>query len=196
MNHYFDDNPISESKKVKITTTINNQNYSFISDNGVFSKNQLDYGTKLLLETLPIDNVDGKVLDLGCGYGPIGIYVAKNTTAEVHMVDINNRSLELAKINSIRNKVKAKIYKSDIYSNVEGTFDFIITNPPIRVGNAILYNFLFLAKKYLNKDGQLWLVIRKKQGAESVLKKLREKYKVEIVNKSKGYYIIKAIIVD
>lgn len=196
MEHYFDNNPSSKSEDFIIKTNINKKDYIFHSDNGVFSKNKLDYGTKLLLENLPLVNIGGKVLDLGCGYGPIGIFLLKNTNSEVHMVDINNRALNLAKRNCIKNKVDAKIYQSDGYSNIKDKFDFIITNPPIRAGNKVLYKILLSAKDYLNTNGQLWLVVRKKQGAKKIFENLSEEYKTEIVKKSKGYYVIKAIMVD
>ena len=109
------------------------------------------------------------------------------------MVDINKRSLDLSLKNAKLNNVTVNIFESNLYENINKKYDFIITNPPIRVGKKILYQLLFEAKKYLNKDGELWLVINKDQGAKSVLKDLSLEYKTSIVTKNKGFYIIRAI---
>jgi len=196
MDHYFNSNPDSKSNKKEFCVTIGNNKYIFITDNSIFSKDYLDYGTKLLLESLPIEKIRGKVLDLGCGYGPIGIYIAKNTKAEVHMVDINERALALAKENSTKNDVSTNVYFSNVYDNINNKFDFIITNPPIRAGKRTVYEILFKAKEHLTENGELWLVVRKKQGAKSIIRDLQTAYSVEIVDKDKGYYIIKNILID
>lgn len=192
MNHYFTNEELPSNIK-EITTIINEKKYKFLTDNGVFSKKGLDFGTRTLLETLNLNEIKGEILDFGCGYGPIGIYVKDNTDAIVDMVDVNKRSIHLAKENAKLNKVSVNIFESDIYSNVAKKYDFIITNPPIRVGKKILYEILFGAKKYLKENGQLWLVISKDQGAKSLVKDLEKEYEVEIKNKNKGFYIIKAL---
>ena len=193
MAHYFEnDENLSSNEKITVSK-INNQEFKFITDNGVFSKKGLDFGTRTLLESLNLENIFGNVLDFGCGYGPIGIYVSKNTKANVHMIDINRRSLELARKNVSINHVNAKIYESDIYSNVNEKFDYIITNPPIRVGKKILYQILFDAKKYLNPSGHLICVINKDQGAKSTIKDLKEIAKIDILNKKSGFFVIKCI---
>ncbi|MDD3452765.1 MAG: class I SAM-dependent methyltransferase [Bacilli bacterium] len=190
MAQYFENDDTLKSEETIKKVVINNKNYNFTTDNGVFSKKGLDFGTRTLLETININEIHGKVLDFGCGYGPIGIYIAQNTDAEVHMIDINRRSLELARKNVNLNHVNVKIFESDIYQNISELYDYIISNPPIRVGKEILYKILFEAKKHLNKNGQLWIVINKNQGAKSVLKDLAEKYDVELITKNKGFYII------
>ena len=194
MGHYFinDENLKSELKEVEVN--IKDKKYVFITDNGVFSKKGLDFGTRCLLLTLPLFEIKGRVLDFGCGYGPIGIFVKDNTDAIVDMVDINDRSLKLALLNKEKNKVNVNIFKSDIYENIKEKYDFIISNPPIRIGKEKLYEILFNAKKYLNENGQLWIVINKDQGAKSVCKDLEKEYMVTIVDKIKGFYIIKAQI--
>ena len=194
MSQYFDEIPDSKSDVRKHTAIISNQKYDFFTDNGVFSKSGIDDATKYLLETYTksknISAIKGKVLDFGCGYGLIGIYMANNCTADIDMIDINERAIELAKKNIQLNNVKANIYKSNIYSNVTSKYDLIITNPPIRVGKIILHQILFDAKDHLNKDGELWLVISKNQGAKSLARDLQNIYEVEIVNKIKSFYII------
>ena len=158
----------------------------------MFSKRALDFGTRTLLENLDIERIQGDVLDFGCGYGPIGIYIAKNTDAYVDMIDVNERSLSLAGRNAIENNVTVNVFKSNIYSGVLKTYDFIITNPPIRVGKKILYEILMGAYDYLKPEGELWLVVNKDQGAKSLVRDLTLKYETEVVEKNKGFYVIKA----
>mgnify|MGYP002625690280 CR=1 FL=1 len=195
MAHYFTNENL-ESNEKKINCIIKNINFTFITDNGVFSKSGLDFGTRTLLENLDLENINGDILDFGCGYGPIGIFISKIKNIKVDMIDVNLRSIELAKKNSELNKVDTNIFYSDIYENIDKKYDFIISNPPIRVGNEILYKILFDAKKYLKTNGELWIVINKDQGAKTIMKKLSEEYNVELVTKNKGFYIIKSKFID
>lgn len=196
MAHYFENDKNIKTNEIKKDVFINDNRYSFITDNGVFSKKGLDFGTRTLLESLDLSKISGNVLDMGCGYGPIGIYVASNTDANVHMIDVNRRSLDLSRKNAELNKVFVNIYESNSYENVTEKFDFIISNPPIRVGKSILYGILFDAKKYLKSGGELWIVIHKDQGAKTVMKDLEKEYTVSLVTKNKGFYIIKCIKED
>ncbi len=191
MSHYFTNDYVKSEKKL-IKVKINDKHYSFNVDNGVFSKSGLDFGTRTLLESLDLEKIKGDVLDFGCGYGPIGIYIADNTGANVDMIDVNERSLALAKENMGINKVQTHIFKSDVYESIDKKYDFIITNPPIRVGKKILYDILFKANDYLKDNGEMWLVVNKNQGAKSVVKDLSKAYDTEIVRKNKGFYIIRA----
>ncbi len=192
MSHYFENDKNLKSEWQEHKINILNKSYTFITDHGVFSKQGLDFGTRTLIETIPINKISGDVLDLGCGYGPIGITVKDNTNANVDMIDINLRSLHLAKMNASKNNVSVNVFESNGYSNVLKKYDYIITNPPIRVGKKILYDLLFGAKEHLKENGELWLVINKNQGAKSVAKDLEKDYNVEIVKKNKGFYIILA----
>ena len=148
MSYYFDKNTNVESNEVTTRAEIGGKLYIFKTDNNVFSKKGLDFGTRTLLESLDISTINGDVLDFGCGYGPIGIYIASNTNSNVDMIDINERALKLARSNANINKVSVNIFESNIYSNINKKYDYIITNPPIRVGKKILYEILIGAKRY------------------------------------------------
>lgn len=191
MNHYFTNNDNLKSEEKNIKVKIKDIDLIFTTDNGVFSKKGLDFGTRTLLENIP--DLHGQVLDFGCGYGPIGIYIKKTNDVEVDMIDVNKRSVSLALKNAELNKVEVNVFESDIYSRVTKKYDFIITNPPIRIGKPKLYEILFGASVHLKENGELWLVINKDQGAKSLMKDLEEKYKVELITKNKGFYIIRAI---
>ena len=195
MAHYFTNENIVSNEK-NTSCIIRNHKFEFITDNGVFSKKGLDFGTRSLLENIDLDNIKGDVLDFGCGYGAIGIFVAKVKNIVPDMIDINLRALDLVTKNSKLNKVEVNAFESNIYSNVSKKYDFIITNPPIRVGNEILYEILIGAKEHLKKDGELWFVINKNQGAKTVIKRLSDHYVLETVKKNKGFYIIKAKPID
>ncbi len=189
MSYYFtnDENLKSEVRTNKVI--INGLPFTFYTDNGVFSKKGLDFGTRSLLEV--VDIKPGKVLDLGCGYGPIGIYLAKKFNIVPDLVDINKRSLNLALKNASLNKVEVNVIESDGFANISCMYDYIVTNPPIRVGKEKLYSLLSDAIKHLNNNGSLWLVVSKDQGAKTLMKDFNKMGKVTLINKNKGFYIIK-----
>ena len=143
-----------------------------------------------IFQNINNDNLD--ILDVGCGYGFMGISLAKIKNAHVTMCDVNKRALHLAEKNCEHNKVTAQVIESNIYSNITDIYDLIITNPPIRAGKDVVYGILDEAREHLKVGGELWFVIRKDQGAKSTIKHLEEKYNCEVVEKSKGFYIIRA----
>ena len=166
--------------------------FTFLTDNGVFSKDGLDFGSRLLLESIPLEEVGGKILDMGCGYGVFGIVISKLTSAHVDMVDVNLRALHLATRNAKENSVSnVSIFESNVYQNVSSKYSSIVTNPPIRAGKKVVYDIVMNAKNYLEDDGKLFLVIRKEQGAKSLIVDLEKIYTVDILKKSKGFFIIK-----
>lgn len=191
MSYYFTNDENLKSKITEKKVFIKDLSFSFYTDNGVFSKKGLDFGTRSLLEVIP--NLEGDILDLGCGYGPIGIYLAKQYDVNVDMVDVNVRSIDLAQKNALHNKVDVNIFVSDGYSNITKKYDYIVTNPPIRVGKKVLYSLLFEAKNHLKVNGIMYLVIHKDQGAKTLVNDLKLEYKVKIIDKNKGFYIIEAI---
>ena len=188
MSYYFDNDTKVESKEVITKAEIGNILFTFITDNNVFSKRGLDFGTRTLLEN--VGNINGDVLDFGCGYGPIGIYLKKKFNVNVDMIDINKRALNLAKKNAKLNNVDVMIFESNIYEQVTKMYDYIITNPPIRVGKVILYEILINASNYLKENGHLIFVINKDQGAKSVMRDMEKYYNVKLVVKNKGFFVI------
>ena len=191
MSQYFDnDNNIKHNKRI-IEFYFNDKKYNLYSDNGVFSKDKFDYGTRLLLDSIDISKLSGNVLDLGCGIGVVGIILGTNNkNINIDMIDINDRALSLVRDNLTLNKVKANVFSSDVYSNVNKKYDYIITNPPIRAGKEVVRKFLLGGYDYLNDNGILYFVMRKDHGVKSMIKELENKYNVTIINKDKGFYIL------
>lgn len=196
MSHYFENDKNLKSEIRELSYKYNSSFFIFYSDNGVFSKNNIDYGSKLLIETYLKENDinEKRVLDVGCGYGFLGIMVSRVTDSYVEMIDINKRAVHLTNMNIKRYKdFKGKTYVSNVYENVEGKYDIIITNPPIRIGKEKLLEILIGAFDHLEDNGLLYYVIRKDQGALSIKKILEENsINVEIINKDKGYFIYRA----
>lgn len=196
MEHYFTNNTDLKSELKEIEYEIFDNKFVFFSDNGVFSKSRIDYGSELLIDSYLENNKNkNKILDVGCGYGTIGIIISKITESEVDMIDVNSRSIHLTNMNIKRNKINGKSFLSNAYENINETYDVIITNPPIRAGNTKVFEILRGAKNHLNKNGELWFVIRKNQGALSIMKNLKDLYNIEIISKSKGYFIFKALTI-
>ncbi len=174
--HYYSKAPQVTSKPRKIDFLFHDRTFEFQSDAGVFSKREVDFGTRLLVETFRIDDgVEGSILDVGCGYGPIGIMIAAtNAKRMIHMVDINERAVALSTSNAKSNNTSnLEIYSSDLYREVNrSNFAAILSNPPIRAGKQVVHEILSGAYEKLTKGGQLWVVIQKKQGAASAKKKM------------------------
>ena len=197
MEHYYTNNPTTESREKTINSTIANENFKFYTDNGVFSKESVDFGTKTMLESFNTEKENAQVADIGCGYGVISIFLAKKyPTFKFTMVDVNNRVLELSRKNIELNKIEneVEILESSSFDNVKGNFDIVLTNPPIRAGKKIVHKIMTDSYEHLNPQGELWVVIQKKQGMASCKKLLEDTFSiVEIITKNKGYYILKAV---
>lgn len=190
MNHYFTNNDQLKSEVRVIKYYYDSTCFEFLSDHGVFSKNKIDFGSVTLIETYLKNKKNiHNFLDVGCGYGFLSIVLARELKIIGVGVDINLRALSLARENAKLNQVSVPFKESNIYDKVEGKFDLIITNPPIRAGKQVVLDILVGAKNHLNQDGELWAVIRKDQGAKSIIKILSEVYRVEIKEKNKGFYV-------
>ena len=190
MSHYFENDENLVSNIEDFSLTINNNKFLFSTDNGVFSKGHLDYGTSLLIKNVLKLPLQGHVLDLGCGYGVIGIILKKVFDIDITMIDVNKRAIHLTKMNAKKNNVSIKAIVSDGFENVSDKFDFIISNPPIRVGKKKLYELVMDMKNHLKDNGEIYLVIRKEQGALSFIRDMSVYYNVKTIDKDKGFLII------
>ncbi|GEN83501.1 hypothetical protein SLU01_18130 [Sporosarcina luteola] len=194
--HYYSKNPTVKSDPKEWQAVIRDKRLRFKTDAGVFSKGEVDFGSRLLAEAFTIPEIEGDLLDVGCGYGPIGLSIAASfPDRNIHMVDVNERAMSLANENAQLNSISnVKIYPSDALSDVEAEgFAAILTNPPIRAGKETVFNIYDGAFAKLAVGGELWVVIQKKQGAPSTMTHLTELFgSVETVEKKKGYFILKA----
>lgn len=196
LEHYFTNNPYLKSEIRNLNYKRGDKTFTFVSDNGVFAKDKIDYGSSFLIETFLKNNElqINNILDVGCGYGFMGIVLSSILDCHVDMIDVNKRALHLAEMNIKKNKANCKAIESNIYEKVTDKYDVIITNPPIRAGKSVVMGILIDAKKYLKSDGSLWFVMRKDHGVKSAIKTMENDYKTEIVEKSKGFYVVKAKI--
>lgn len=193
MSYYFSVQPDSPHDEQTWSFALRGINMRFITDNGVFSKRTVDYGSRVLINVINNEMFPaGPLLDMGCGYGPIGLSLAATTNRQVTMVDVNERALNLAKRNAKLNHISnVSIFASDVYSNINSKFAGIITNPPIRAGKKVVDQILTQAKDYLLPGGKILAVIQKKQGAPSAKKLLATTFgNVEIIKRDKGYYVL------
>lgn len=195
MAHYYTNNKDLKSEIRIIQFDYQGKNLEFLSDIGVFSKNSIDYGSRVLLSTFDkLENVS--LLDVGCGYGPLALSLASvGSNLACTLVDVNDRAIELATKNAKRLKLEnVRVFNSSCYENVEGEFDVIISNPPIRAGKQIVHEILSGAYDHLKSNGYLKVVIQKKQGAPSAQKKMQEVFgNCEVIKKEKGYYILQSV---
>jgi 16S rRNA (guanine1207-N2)-methyltransferase len=194
--HYYSRTQQVESDPKFWDYTLKNNQFRFKTDNGVFSKREVDFGSRLLIESFELPSAEGMLLDVGCGYGPIGLSLAKcYQDRMIHMIDVNERAIFLAKENAALNRIEnVKIYESDRLLKVEeNMFAAILTNPPIRAGKKTVHDIFEQSFEHLTSQGELWVVIQKKQGAPSAIEKLNNLFNhVETIDKSKGYFVIKA----
>lgn len=189
---YFDNNENLISKKREISVLLNDTKYTFISDNGVFSKGEVDYGSIALLKVLLKQDFTGNILDIGCGYGTIGLILAKNfPECNFLLSDVNIRACALARENKKSFGVKnVEIIESDIFQNIDKNFDYIVTNPPIRAGKKVIYSIFEQSYHHLNQNGSLFIVIRRSHGAESAQKFIHSVFgNCELLKKDKGFYV-------
>ena len=191
-DHYYTENPNSAHDERRVALRALGNELTFITDAGVFSRDGLDRGTELLLDALPA--LSGRVLDLGCGWGAVGVALGKRwPELDIVMTDINSRAVGLAWRNLTEHGGRATVVKGDCFAAVEGKFDAIVTNPPIRAGKAVIYGLFAQARDYLKPDGALYVVIRKQQGAPSALKYLKEIYaQAETVDRGSGFHVLRA----
>ena len=193
-DHYYTASPESAHEARSFRTVFAGRTLAFDTDAGVFSKQHVDPGSELLCRALPED-IAGRVLDMGCGWGAMTVMtLARFPKVDMTMADVNERALALAVSNVKKNFMAAEAVLSDGFEKIEGEYDVVITNPPIRAGKAVIYKMFEDAKAHLVPGGRLYLVIRKQQGAPSALKFLKELYaKAEVIERDGGYWIIKCV---
>ena len=193
-DHYYTRTPQSASRPAECSFTYRGIDLVFETDAGVFSRGEVDTGTRLLLEALP-EEMHGEILDLGCGWGVIGISIARKWPGtQVTMADVNTRALDLSRKNAERNRAEVICAESDgMEALADRNFDAVVTNPPIRAGKQVIYKMFADTAQRLKPGGALYLVIRKQQGAESCIRYLETIYaKVEKLDKSGGFWVLKA----
>ena len=194
-SHYFKNDGNVKSEERLIRFYFRGKLFELFSDNGVFSKNGLDEGSNILIEYILKLPLNGRLLDMGCGYGPIGLTLATFfENSFVDMFDINERAVNLARKNQEKLGIKnVEIGVSDGFKNVKNEYNFIFINPPIRAGKQVIYKMFEDSFASLCNDGNLVIVIRKSHGAPSAQKKLIEIFgNCEIKEKNKGYYILQS----
>ena len=193
MNHYYTDNKDLSSERKEFTYYFDNEVFRFTTDNGVFSKDNVDYGSYILIRTVYKKDLGKSLLDLGSGYGPIGIVLKRfHPQLQVEMAEVNSRAVELSILNNRNNHTEdIKVHLCEDILTLDHKFDTIVLNPPIRAGKKVIYELYEKAKETLNEEGHLYIVIRKAQGAMSSIKKLETLFEnVEVIEKDKGYLVI------
>jgi 16S rRNA (guanine1207-N2)-methyltransferase len=193
MGHYFENNPPETIKEYTVSYTLQGRSFSFIASSGIFAKQGLDAGSRLLINVLLQDTLSGTCLDLGCGYGPVGLTIASlNPKLTLTLADVNERAVIDARHNAQRlGLTNLQILTSDGFQELTQNFDVIAFNPPIRAGKKTIYRLYQEAKQHLNPNGSLYLVIRKDKGAES-----HETYLLTLFSKvlrrdrDKGYLVL------
>lgn len=189
---YFDNNENLRSEIRKLNYKYDSYSFIFNSDLGVFSKDKIDDGSKLLAECyFRYGRRNVNLLDVGCGNGFLGITISKIMDANVDMVDVNNRAIHLCKMNMKENNVDGRVWNSNVYDDVKDSYDVIISNPPIRAGKSVYLRIIEEAFNHLNNDGELWFVMRTNHGVKTVIKNLKAKYNVDVLAKEKGFYVVK-----
>ena len=190
MSQYFENDKTIKSEPKTVTCWCGEHLLKLQTDHGVFSYGEIDDASLKLLKYC--DGLRGKVLDLGCGYGFIGIYLKKKyPNIDLYQSDINERALNLCKMNCATNEITSTVVYSDAFSNLNITFDNIILNPPVHAGKEICYKLIDESINNLNKDGSLYIVIRKKHGADSYIKYCKDReYDFLILDKKDGIYVI------
>jgi len=197
-NYYYTHNPEVVHDEKQWNFEIFNHDFKFTTDNGVFSKRTVDYGSRTLLAAFdPAGLPAGPLLDLGTGYGPIGMALAfQSPERTVDMVDVNELALSLARKNAALNQLtNVSIYTSDVYEQVtRQDYAAIVTNPPVRAGKAVVDAMLTGALTHLVANGTLTVVLQKKQGAPSAKKLMTATFgNCQIIKKDKGYYILQSV---
>lgn len=191
MSQYFTNDENLKSEYRNIIYKYQDFVFNFTSDLGVFSKDRVDFASKLLVETyFKYGRKNINVLDVGCGYGFIGITLSKIMNSNVDMIDVNKRAVHLSNLNIKNLNVNANAFLSDVYENVNKKYDVIISNPPIRAGKKIYMDIILNAKNYLNENGEFYFVMNKDHGVKTVIRDIKDVYDIDVLKKEKGFFVI------
>ena len=194
--HYFTDNRDLPSRRRQIAFSFEGKDYTFTADDGVFSKSEVDRGSLVLLKAVVNEPLQGRVLDLGCGYGVIGVVLKTNfPDLSVTAVDVNPRATELASLNGEANHAPMEVLVSDGFEQLgDRMFEAVITNPPIRAGKKVIYRMFEEAYAHLSEGGAFYAVIRRNQGAESAMKKLADVFgSCDLIDRGRGYWVLRSV---
>jgi len=193
---YFEKRPASARRPARITVTIRGRPFLFQTDSGVFSREGLDRGTELLLEAIEVGPCES-ILDLGCGYGVIGIVAAHlSQGGHVILTDVNERAAALARANLVANGTRnAEVRIGDVYAPIDDlVFDHILCNPPIRAGRVVVDRIISDAPSHLLDGGSLWLVARTRQGADTLRLRMTKAFDgADVVKRGSGYKVLRSI---
>ncbi len=195
MEHYYSAVPTSLSEERQIVYSLEDREFRFWTDHGVFSMERVDHGSDILIRAVRREEpcLSGEVVDLGCGYGPIGISLATlNPLARFRLIDVNDRAMDLARRNAMENGVEERVLVGTAQTVLSGSADAVITNPPIRAGKAVIYDLFRQAHEWLKPGGRLYVVIRKNQGAPSAAKELETIFgDCETVARQSGFHVLR-----
>jgi len=189
--HYYSEKQTSPLRPRILDVNILGFELKFISGSGVFSTKKLDKGSEILIKNCIINEKD-KILDLGCGYGVIGISIAKKyPMTQVVLTDINKRAISLSKENILLNKLdNAKAHYSNQFEKITQKFDTILLNPPQTAGKSVCFAMIEESINYLNEKGLLQLVARHQKGGKDLSKKMNNVFgNVEEIAKKAGYRV-------
>jgi len=190
--HYFSREEPEQSDPQIFSYVFNENRYIFSTDTGVFSVGKMDSATDTLMKNIP--PLSGSLLDMGCGYGAMGIILAKEYNLTLYQADINPRALRLTAENAAKNGVMSNIAASDCFKQIQGFFDTVVINPPIHAGKNVIFEMYEGAYKHLHLGGSLYIVILKKHGAESSIKYLNKIFgNCHVQYKKRGCYVLKSI---
>ncbi|WP_455677543.1 class I SAM-dependent methyltransferase [Sharpea azabuensis] len=194
MAHYFENDESVISEPATITYDFQGKHLIYTTDHGVFSRQRLDFGSRVLMDSIDIGNAKS-MLDVGCGYGTMGIALKSvHEDLQVLMTDVNKRAISLAKENIKCNNLEGiDVIESDVYENVHDTYDLVISNPPIRAGKKVVSAIISGSYDHLNMGGRLVFVIQKKHGSPSAKKLMEDIFgNATVINREKGYYILQS----
>jgi 16S rRNA (guanine1207-N2)-methyltransferase len=192
---YFEERPSSSRRPAQITIRVRDHPFVFRTDAGVFSRSDLDRGTELLLEAIELGPCES-VLDMGCGYGAIGIVAARlSEGGHVILTDVNERAVALARANVAANDIRnAEVRLGDLYAPVaDAFFDHILCNPPIRAGRKVVDRIIGEAPSHLLDGGHLWIVVRTRQGASSIQSRMVQAFgNATVVKRGSGFKVLRS----